>query len=223
MGASADDLRQEMLDVFERRARGELTERRYERRLTELSVELCRAIAERCIDEDERILAEHHVVHSHLKLSQPVLDEPEQATASYFATGKRLLSIQGTVRPGRPSRYDDSDGTVVIDVAYGDIQTLLPQRQYRWGEALAGASIMLVSLAFGRLLQVTAPLLLLLGTVGLLHALVLPTRWLELVRRRPSDGPPLRIHGLARRSGRALLKVLRASLHAAPPASQAPP
>lgn len=223
MCPSADDLRQEILDAFERRARGELTDRRYERRLTELAVELCRSIAQMRVDKDERILAEHHIVHSHLKLSQPVLDEPEQATVSYFATDKRLLTVQGTTRPGRPPRYDDSDGTVVIDIPYGDIQMLRRQRQYRWGEALAGASIMLVALVFGSLLQVTAPLLLLFGTLGLLHALLLPTRWIEIVTRRPSEQQPLRIHGLAKRSGRALLRVLRAVRDPRPPASESPP
>jgi hypothetical protein len=210
MATEADELRRDIRDLCERRARGDINDRRYDRRLTELSVALCRRVVEaRLVGTDETILAEHHLVYSHFKLNQSLLHEPEQATASFFATEHRLIRVRGTQRPLRPVSCDDADGTVIDELAYAVIRQLHVRRELRKDEAIAGAVIMLGALLFGRVLQVTGRLLVLLGFAGVLHALLLPTRWIEIESTMDPTGSGFQIHGVRRKSARRLLAIVR--------------
>jgi hypothetical protein len=49
----------------------------------------------------------------------------------------------------------------------------------------------------------------LLGALGILHGLLLPTRWIEIRTGEPAPAEPVRIHGLRKKSARKLLKFLR--------------
>jgi len=56
---------------------------------------------------------------------------------------------------------------------------------------------------------VTGPLLMLLGTLGVLHGLLLPTRWIEVRIRGAPPKEPMAVYALSKKSGRRLLKVVR--------------
>ncbi len=206
---SVDELRAEIRELANKHARGDLGERAFRKRGLELSVDLARAEARAAL-RDEEILAEHHVVHSHFRVTESVLQEPEQATVSYFATHRRLLRVQGTLVAGR-GQAGDASKTVVDDMAYAQVKTIESRRQWRWGEIAMGATIVLIAFLLREMLAVTGPLLGLLGAAGALHGLFVPTRWTELV---PAGPVRFAIHGTWRKSGRQLLAAVRNGLAA---------
>ena len=212
MSVEADELRQEIRDLFERRARGDVRDKDFQRRLAQASVALSRMVASARLLPDERILAEHHLEHSHFKLNQSLLDEPEQATASFFASDRRLIRVRGTVLPNRPVSYDEADHAVVDELAYEHMQRAVIRKQVRWGEAATGCVVMLVALLLGRVLAVTGPLLVLLGFAGMLHGLLFPTCWIEIVARDTEHVPPFQIHGIRRRGARNILTIVRGAI-----------
>jgi hypothetical protein len=162
--------------------------------------------------EGESILAEHHFVHAHFKLAGSVMQEPAQSAVSLFATERRLLRLRSTLRPGRPPSCDDADETVRDELAYAGIAGLVLRKQVRWGEAGAGLAITAIALLLGSTLAVTGSLLVLLGIAGILHGLLLPTRWIELLARDGQPQPPFEIHAIRRKSGRGLLAAVRGGL-----------
>jgi hypothetical protein len=212
MAAEADELRREIRDLFEKRDRGDVPARTFERRLTEKSVALGRAVASERLAPGETILAAHHVVHSHLKLTNPVLREPEQITASFFATERRLIRVRGTMAPGRPVSCDEADGTVVDDLPYTGLARVVPRWQVRWGEAAVGLVVAATAFLLRDVLAVTGPILAILGGAGILHGLLMPTRWLELVAHEVRPEPPFEIYAPLRRSARRLLAIVRNGL-----------
>jgi xanthosine utilization system XapX-like protein len=214
MPTQADELRQKLRELWERRAAGEVPARAFERRSAETGVALARAVASERLASDERILAEHHVVHSHFKLTGSVLQEPAQVAVSFFATNHRLLRLQATVLPGRPLTCDQSDGTGVDEMAYTRMSGIATRRQVRWGEAGAGLLCLVVAFLLRGALAVTGPMLALLGLVGMLHALLLPTRWVEIAAREGCAQAPFAIHAVRRKSGRGLLAVVRGAVAA---------
>ena len=216
MPAESDELRHAIRDLFERRARGDVPDRDFRRRLAESSVALSRAVARERLLPDEKILAEHHLEHSHFKLNQSLLAEPEQATASFFASDRRLIRVCGTLLPNRPVSCDEADHTVVDELAYEHMQCVAIRKQIRWGEAATGCVVMLAALLLGRTLAVTGPLLVLLGLAGMLHGLLFPTRWIEIVARDGEPVPPFLIHGVRRKGARKILAVIRSSRAAIP-------
>jgi hypothetical protein len=211
MTADADDmnaLRSALCDLDARRARGDLTQRAFESALAERTVALYRARARAAIGAGEPIVAEHHVVRGHIRLNASILREPEQEATSFFATDRRVVRLRSTLVPGRAITADERDGTRVDEVPVAAIRGLTTRREVRWGEAAVGASSVAVALLLHDVLLVTAPLLALLGLLGILHALALPTRWVE-VDVATADGDPLRIEAVRKRSARALLRHLR--------------
>ena len=212
MPAEANELRQEIRDLFERRVRGDVRDKDFHRRLAEKSVALSRVVASGWLLPDEKILAEHHLEHSHFKLNQSLLDEPEQATVSFFATGRRLIRVCGIVVPHRPVSCDEADHTVVDDLAYAHMQRALIRKEIRWGEAGMGCAILLTALLLGRVLAVTGPLLVLLGFAGIVHGLLFPTRWIEIVARDSEPEPPFQIHGVRRKGARRILAIVRGAM-----------
>jgi pyruvate,water dikinase len=216
MSTEADELRLEIRDLFAKRARGDVRDKDFHRRLTEKSVALSRLLARTRFAPDEEILAEHHLEHSHFKLNQSVLDEPEQATSSFFASDRRLIRVRGIVLPNRPVSYDEADGTVVDELVYEHVKDAAIRRQIRWGEAVTGCVTMLVALLLGRTLAVTGPLLVLLGFAGMLHGLLFPTRWIEIAARGTEPVPPFQIHGVHRKGARRILAIVRAAIASQP-------
>jgi hypothetical protein len=211
MAAAADELRHELRELCARHARGDIRPRDFERRQADGSVALGRAVAAERLVEGETVLAEHHLVHSHFKLTQSMLQEPEQATVSLFATQHRLIRMRGSFAAGRPVSCDDDDGTVLDELPYAAVAVLVRRTERRWGEVAVGAAAAVLALALGNVLAVTGPMLVVLGLAGVGHGLLLPTRSVELVTDRPAE-PPFVILGLRRKSARALLAILRQAL-----------
>jgi hypothetical protein len=209
MAAADDDLRQELHALLERRRRGDLREKEFQRQLMDTSVALCRAVVARRLAPGEQVIAEHHLVHSHFNVTQSILKEPEQATVSFFATERRLIRVRGALRPGRALTCDEADGTVLDDMPYAQMHALARRCQRRWSEAAVGLGTAALALALGHTLAVTGPLLVTLGLAGAAHALLMPTKWIEVLSGQTEPKPPFTIHGLRRKSARALLAAVR--------------
>ena len=214
MPDQAETLRLQTRDLFDRRARGDLPEREYQRRVTESSIELCRVLGKARLASDEEILAELHLVHSHFKLNQSLLDEPEQLAASFFATNRRLIRVRNVILPTRPVSYDEFDQTVVDELSYADMGSATMRKRVRLSEALTGLVVAALALLLGNILAVTGPLLLLFGVAGILHALLFPTRCFVITPRAPRDGAPFEIYGVRRRGARNIIRIVRNAIRA---------
>jgi len=210
MPTEADSLRSKIRGLYPKRERGDLTEKAFQRELIERTLDLYRALLKGRLQKGESIIKEHHVVRAHLKLTQSVLREPEQETISLFTTDRRLFRIQSILLPNRPPTADEEDKTVISEVPLKKIQALNPRRQIRWGEIGVGAVMGGLALLFASWLSFTGPFLIGLGAAGILHGLLLPTRWIEIIIN--GSGPPLEpipIYTLRKRSARDLVQYLQ--------------
>ncbi len=210
MGAPADELRRQLRALAEARARGDVPERQFQRRQTELGVLLYRAVVSERLAGDEAIVAEHHLVHSHFKATQSLLRDPEQVMVSFFATARRVFRVRELWLPGRPLVCDLDEGATVDEVAYGRIRGVARRRQRRWGEVGVGLGAAALALLFGKALAVTGPALVVVGLAGAAHGFLLPTRWVELELDGELPAEPFAIHGVRRKAGRALVAAVRA-------------
>ncbi|MEN6440468.1 MAG: hypothetical protein ABFD97_17985 [Syntrophobacter sp.] len=210
MTTDVDSIRRGIAKLFVDRTVGDVTERAFQRQIAERTVDLYRAVIERKLAEGEGLIAEHHTISSHFKVTQSLLKEPEQQATSVFLTDQRLLQLESTVLPGQPPTADKRDATVVSQMKLDRIGNLRSRRQYRMGEAAVGAVLCATAVLFFDWLSFTAPVLVGLGTLGILHALLLPTRWVEVwpAGASPSDNPIL-IHTVRKRSARKLIRLLK--------------
>lgn len=217
MTTDVDALRQEIKGLFPKRARGDLTERAFQRELSERTVDLYRKIIEGRLAGGETIEVEHHVVRAHMKVAQSALRESEQEAVSLFATERRLLRLKSTLTPDHPPTADAKDNTTVDEVPYDRIDSLKLRRQIRLGEMGVGAGMCCIALLFSSWLSITGPLLIVLGVLGMLHALVLPTRWVEVkvVGPEPASGSIL-IYAVRKKSARKLVKYIQGRIKWAP-------
>lgn len=211
MASAADELRTELDELEARHARGDLRQRDYDRRRTDGSVALSRVVIRERLAADEPILAEHHLVHSHFKLTQSMLQEPAQTTFSFFATDRRLLRMRSRMVSGRAVSCDSADDTVIDELPYAALVAIERRRERRWGEVVVGLTAAVLAVLLGDLLAVTGPFLVAIGLAGAAHGLLLPTRWAELTAERGQE-PPFVVHGVGRKSARLLLGVLRRAL-----------
>jgi len=202
----ADRLRAAIRETVAARGRGDLDERRFDRRMAELTVDLYRAAAAERLAPDETIRLQHHVIQNHLRLNRSVLRDADQEAVSLFLTDRRLLLLRCVHAPTQALTADHRDGTAFEEAALAEVRETRRRAGRRWGEAAAGAVIVAVALLFGRYLAVTGPLLLALGAAGVAHALLFPTRWLEVVGA--TGEPPIIIPAVGTRSGRALARAL---------------
>jgi hypothetical protein len=213
MTTDADALRREIKGLYPKRAKGDLTEKAFQRDLSERTVDLYRKIIEGRLTQEETIEVEHHVVHAHMKMAQSVLRESEQEAVSLFATQRRLFCLKSTLIPNRPPTADGEDNTTVEEVPYDRIESVKLRRQIRFGEMAVGAVMCCIALLFSSWLSVTGPFLILLGVLGMLHALLLPTRWVEVVVVGPeADSGPILIYALRKKSARKLVKSIQGKI-----------
>jgi hypothetical protein len=161
------------------------------------------------MEPDEPILEEHHVIQAHMRLTESVLKEPEQETVSLFLTDRRLIRLRSTIVPGRPITCDRGDGTHVDEISLGRIRGFQVHRQVRPGEVWVGLVMATIGGFFYAWLSLTGPVLVALGILGILHGLLLPTRWVEIKTDSAGDRDPLLVHALRKKSARRLLAMLR--------------
>jgi hypothetical protein len=203
-------LRRRISKLFIDRTVGDVTERVFQREIAERTVDLYRAVVEGRLAEGEEMLAEHHAISSHFRVTESLLKEPEQHATSLFLTNRRLLQLRSTVMPGQPPTADSRDDTVVEEMRLDAIGDLKSRRQFRWGEAGVGAAMCVIAVLLAEELSFTGPVLIGLGALGILHAMLLPTRWVEV---RTSDGScsyePFCVYTVRKKSARKFLRLLR--------------
>lgn len=203
-------LREDIRRLRQNYATGDIGEKKFQIALAEKTVALYQATVGGLLAKDETVIHSHHIVRGHLRLTQSVMKEPEQQAVSLFLTERRLIRLRSTLLPDRPITCDHRDGTVVDDVPLDTIQALQVRRQIRGGEALVGVGIVGVAVVFHSWLAITGPVLMVLGALGMVHGLLLPTRWLEVQGRMGGGGEdPICIYVLRKKSARTLVRLLR--------------
>ncbi|MBI5525658.1 MAG: hypothetical protein HY897_04935 [Deltaproteobacteria bacterium] len=210
----APAIRDSLRGLYESRERGDLPERRFERLQADAIVDLCRAAARERLVAGEGIEAEHHVVHAHMRVNQSVLQETEQECVSLFLTPTRLLRLRFLVSPGRPPSCDERDGARWDDVEVGGVIGLEARRAVRTGEAAAGAVVFAAAALFHPLLEVTGLLMAALGLLGILHAVLLPTRWIDVETMPPAPRAEdvIRVFAIHKKSARGLVRLLKGAV-----------
>lgn len=210
MPTEVDTLRAKIRGLYPKKERGDLTEKTFQRELVERTLDLYRVLLKGRLHKGESLIKEHHVVRAHLKLAQSVLREPEQEAVSLFTTDRRLFRIQSILLPNRPPTADEQDQTVIEELPLNKIRSLSVRRQVRWGEVGVGAVMGAFALLFAPWLSITGPFMIGLGAAGILHGLLLPTRWIEIVPQEggPSTDPIL-IYALRKRSAQDLVRFLQ--------------
>lgn len=213
-----NQLRTRLAELYPKRNIGDLTERDFQRKLAEQTVALYRAVIKRKLAEGETIECEHHSIWTHFRLMQSILREPAQQAISLFLTNKRLLRIQSTLLPDQPPTADKRDNTTVDNISLDRVRALKKRYQIRFGEMLLGALFCGLAYVFKDLLSITGPILFGFGVLGMLHALVLPTKWIEVqtVDALPAADPIL-IYALRKKSAKALVRRLQGKLRASCP------
>jgi hypothetical protein len=177
-------------------------------------VELYRAEISCRLEKGEKILTEHHVVSAHFRFTQSVLHESNEMAQSLFATGERLYCLRSTIVPYRPPTCDENDQTSISSIPYSNIRRLRTHREIRTGEILAGFLISSIGCVFYPWLLFTGKIMIALGILGAVHGLLLPTRHIELDCDDPGSEGPIKIFALRKKSGRHLVRLLRAKLAA---------
>jgi hypothetical protein len=139
-----------------------------------------------------------------------MLKEPDQGAVSLFATDRRLIRLGATLTAGEPPACDERDHTAIDDVRYDEIRAVRMRRQVRAGEAAAGVVICALAFLGGPLLSVTGPVLMLVGALGVLHGLAMPTCWweIEAAGRPPEEW--IHVYTVRKRSARKLVRLVRA-------------
>lgn len=213
MMSEPDRLRGEIRDAVSAHRKGDLPQKTFQKKLAELSVALCRAVIKSRLSANETILAEHHVARSHLKLDQSILRDGSQKAVSLFLTDRRLWRLQSVFQPDQAVTCDQQDSTAIDQVGLGDIRNVRIRREIRTGELIAGAVIMGFALLFHRYLAVTGPLMIVLGFLGMLHGLFLPTKWVEIEvpGRTPED--MIRVYAVRKKSARKFIELLKENIH----------
>jgi hypothetical protein len=97
----------------------------------------------------------------------------------------------------------------VEELAYASASGVTVRTQRRKGQIVAGLVIAGFALVGYSWLQITGTALFLLGIAGVLHALLVPTRWAEILQPEPTVSPPFQIWALRKRSAKRLLEFLR--------------
>jgi hypothetical protein len=214
MKTDVRELRKKIAELYPKRERGDLTERDFQREVADLTVALYRCIVQQRMAEGETVECEHHTIWTHFRLMQSILREPAQQATSLFLTDRRLYRLQSTIMPDQPPTADSRDNTSVDEISFDRIHSLKKRLQIRVGEVLVGGGFCAVGLIFHDWLAITGPVLVGLGALGVLHALVLPTRWIEV--KTVDDGRPLTnpiiIYTVRKQSAKELVRRLREKL-----------
>lgn len=202
-------LRNEISALWNKRARGDVSERVFQKESERLVLDLCRALVRNRVEKSEEILLEHHVVRAHTKIAGSVLRESEQEFISLLATDHRLFRLRTVLHPDQPLLFHREGRDTLEEMDYRSISGVVVRTQRRKGEIVAGLAIAVFSLLTHSWLQITGTALFLLGLAGMMHGLLLPTRWAEVRTRPDNRGTSFEIWALRKKSGRKLVRFLR--------------
>ena len=198
-------LRDKLASLARRFELGDVTPKRYARGRQDLLACLGRAKIATVREAGETILAEHHWVEGHARIPDSVLRETAQVAGSLYATDRRLFRWRFQDQSAPSAALVDGVEETFEDRWYKDVASMDVRRLYRWGEALAGAGIGAAALLLGRHLGLTGYVLAGVGLFGILHALLMPTRWIAVTSRREGE-EPWAVYAARTKSGRALLE-----------------
>jgi hypothetical protein len=213
MKTDLKELREKIAELYPKRDRGDLTERIFQEKLTELTVALYRAVVRKRMAGGETIECEHHAIWTHFRLMQSILREPAQQATSLFLTDRKLYRLQSTIMPDQPPTGNSRDKTSVDEISFDRIHSLKKKLQIRVGEVLVGAGFIGISLIFHDWLAITGPVLIGLGALAILHALLLPTRWIAIKTTNSSSATDsILIYAVRKKSAKELVRRLREKL-----------
>lgn len=216
MKTDLNELRNNIAQLFPKRDRGDLTEKVFQKKVTEQTVSLYRAVVTEKLAKGETIECEHHTIWTHFRLMSSILRETAQQATSLFLTNRRLWRLQSTIMPDEPPTADNRDNTSVDSVPLGRIVSLKKRFEIRFGEIIVGAIFCVIALLFHNWLEITGPVLIGLGVLGILHAVILPTRWIEVVTVNSSPPQdPILIYTLRKKSAKKLVRSLQEKLRPA--------
>ena len=204
-----EGLRKDIAELWEKKARGDVSERTFQKESEHRVLDLCRALVRRRIKEGESLRFEHHAVRAHTKMAGSVLRESEQEFISLLATEFRIFRLRAIHTPDQPLLFLDGDKDAVEELPYGSASGVTVRTQRRKGQIVAGLVIAGFAFLGYSWLQITGAALFLLGIAGALHGLLVPTRWAEVLQPEPTVSPPFQIWALRKKSARLLLKFLR--------------
>jgi hypothetical protein len=211
MTTKVESLRREICELTEKNARGDVPQRTFPKQHEKLTVAICEELVRERLAPDEPILAEHHVMHAHTKLAGSVLQESEQERVSLFATDRRVFRLSSREKPGEPVQFRTLDRDEIEEMRFSRISRVVVRRQIRIGEMITGVVIAAVAFLLRPWLQVTGIALVLLGIAGVLHGLLIPTRWAEIIPRK-NGVAPFQIFALRKRSAKKLVKLVATSI-----------
>lgn len=211
-GDLTEGLRTDITALWDKRARGDVSERAFQRESEQRVLDLCRALVRRRIEEGESIRFEHHAVRAHTKIAGSVLRESEQEFISLIATERRLFRLRTLLTPDQPILFLADDRDAVDELAYASASGVAVRTQRRKGQIVAGLVIAGFAVLGHSWLQITGTALFLLGMAGVFHGLLVPTRWAEVLQTEPTVSPPFQIWALRKKSARLLLKFLRQNI-----------
>jgi len=213
MKTDLKELRKNVAQLYPKRDRGDLKETAFQKEVAEQTVALYRAVIGERMAEGETLECEHHTIWTHFRLMQSILREPAQQAISLFLTNRRLLRLKSTIMPKQPPTADNRDQTSVDSVRIDQIVDVKKRLQIRIGEVLLGAGFFGIALVFHNWLAITGPVLAGLGILGVLHAFVLPTRWVEVKTANADPATdPILIYALRKKSAKELVRRLREKL-----------
>ncbi len=211
MTTKADSLRREICELTEQQVRGDVPQRIFQNRHEKLTVAICLELVRERLAPNELIIAEHHVMHAHTKLAGSVLQESEQERISMFVTDRRVFRLTSREKAGEPVQFRAQDRDGIEEIPFSSISRIAVRRQVRLGEIIAGVVIAAVAFLCRSWLQVTGTAMVLLGIAGVLHGLLIPTRWAEIIPHEYGVAP-IQIFALRKRSAKKLIKLLVANI-----------
>ncbi len=196
----------EVLDAAH--ALGDVKDKQYEQRKQGLLVEIGLAKVKARLAPGEEVLAQHHFQQSRFPFTGFAFQDAAQESLSFFATGRRIFRWRFVDHPDRRASLHGRDRLEAQD--YSRLRAVLPRREWRWGEAAAAVATILLALVFWSWLEITGPVLLLVGAAGLGHALFWPTGYWLLAGTDQSRA--WRVYAVRKRSARALIGVVKAGV-----------
>ena len=192
-----------LADLAARFALGDLNPKRYARLRQHALAALGRSKVSRSLMPGETIVAEHHWVEGQTELPESPFAETGQTAGSLYATDRRLFRwrFHDCASPSAPSPPDVEE---TLECRwYAEITGVESRASFRWGEAVTGLTISVVAGLLSARLGVTGPLLLAIGVFGIVHAMMVPTRYVMVVIDGADVGWP--VWAARTRSGRAVL------------------
>jgi hypothetical protein len=194
-------------DLDRRFGLGDLTPKKYARAKQDLLAQLGRSTIGPFLEPGESITAEHHWTEGQRMLPDSPFRETAQSAASLYATQRRIFRWRFPIHC-TPRAASPEDPEEVLEFRwYGEVARIERVRSVRWGEAAAGGVIALAAALMLQHLAITGYVLMGIGAFGVAHALLVPTRWADLVAAGPG-GDPWPICASATRSGCAILREL---------------